>query len=252
MQLCLSHLAFYQREMDAVWVAATDAMRIDWFVLEAEFHLTLVRELFHLFKNWVEHIAVESSVLHIFIFCDSLTVLTEREHAEELLQVNIIHRTFTNLAPRTQIDIETRRTRAATKLGDTLQVTGVSLAQVKNLSCALINHLYLDDAFSALTTLVCHTLTLGIKLCRRKLYLVKNVLLNIVFYTFVLVIALVRHIDMQQCLAGCFQFAILFGTDTKLAQRNLEIKQITRQILRFKKETPLAHTELFTDAILQL
>ena len=80
----------------------------------------------------------------------------------------------------------------------------------------------------------------------------ENVLLYIIFYALVRVIALIRHVHMQKCLACCFQFSILFGTDSKLSQGNLEIEQVTRQVLRLEEESSLTHTELLANAILQL
>ena len=234
MKLSLSHLAFDKGEVDAVWIATTDTVRIDWFVLKTELHLALVREFLHLFEHRVEHVTVESAVLDIFVLCDTFAVFAESEHSEEFFQVDIVDRTFTNLAPSTQIDIKSRRTWTTAKRGDSLQVAGVALAKVQNLASTLIHHRDFDDTFPALPTLVSNLLASSIYLRLWELDFVEHVLLHIILYTFVFVVTLIRHINMKQGFASCFQFVVFFGTDSQIAKRYLKVEEIARQVLWFE------------------
>ena len=203
-------------------------MRIDGLVLEAKFHLAFVRELLHLLQYRIEDIAMESSVLDITVLDDALVVLAEGKHAEELLQVDVVNGTRAYLAPSTQIDVESRCARTAAKLGDALQVTGVALAEVQNLASTLVHHRNLDDTLPSLSALVSDLLASRIYLRLRKLNLVKDVLADIIFYAFVLVVTLVGHIHIQQGIARYLQLVVLLRTDAQVAKRNLEVKQIAR------------------------
>ena len=128
----------------------------------------------------------------------------------------------------------------------------VALAKVQNLARTLVHHVYLDETLPALTALVGHTLALGIQLSRRELYPVENVLLHVVPLALVLIVALVRHIHMEQRLAGRLQLTVLLRTDAKLLQRYLEVEQVAREVLRLEQESALAHAQLLADAVLQL
>ena len=195
---------------------------------------------------------MESAILHILVVHDAFVVVAPGQDAEELLKVDVVHGARANLAPCTQIDVESWCSRTATERRNAFQVTGITFSQVENLSGTLVHHLYLDDALSSLTAFVAHTFAFGIEFGRWEFYLVEDVLLHVVLHAFVLVVTLIGHIYMEQCLAGRLQFAVLLGADAQLLQWNFEIQQVAGQILWLEKECTFAHAQLLTNAVLQL